>query len=448
MARDSAGGLIDAALRAQLIPLLAGRARLPQLTVAFSGGVDSTALLSALVAARWHGCAVQAVHFDHRLHPSSKDWLRHCAAFCRDRGIPLIARHASTPPPPAASIEAWAREQRYAVFADLVSAGDFLLTAHQRDDLAETILLMALRGSGPHGLAAIAPSRPLGAGTLLRPLLDLSRATLQTYLKEVALVALEDPANEAARYDRNFLRHTVLPLLTARWPAAVANLANVARLQRAPRLLLDAHADKLLGSSAGGAHRLDLSVLDGLAPWEQEVVLRRWLAGLCGAAPDGGILRRLQQEVVLARPDAAPVLRWHGGELRRYAHRIYWLARPLPALPPQQDWIPPSALDLPGGVLSAHGAVGAGLRQSLVAGATLTVRARVGGERLRPSGRAHAQALKHFLQERGIPPWERATLPLVYAGDELIAVADLCIAHGYAARAEEAGIVLRWLPKP
>jgi tRNA(Ile)-lysidine synthase len=447
MRRAAIADEVDAALRVAL----SGMGDAGRVVVAFSGGADSTALLAAAAGARrtWLDLPVYAFHFDHRLHSDSPAWATHCRDVCAHLGIPLLTACAYESPPRGASIEAWARDARYGAFTRELCAGDALLTAHHRDDLAETLLLMAMRGSGPHGLAAIAPSRPLGAGVLLRPLLDIPREQLRARLALEDLPWLQDPANADPRYDRNFIRQEVLPLLARRWPAAAANLARAAGLQRTAAAVLDEYADDMLGSACEHRDTLDTGRLAGLAPARQRLILRRWLRLAGGGSPDADTLSHVLREVVSSRHDATPIVAWRGGEIRRHAGKLHWLPAPPPApLAGIREWSPANSLELPGGVLSATAVVGEGLRASALAGRLLRVRVRQGGERIRPRHREHGMPVKHLLQDLGVPTWERGLLPLVYLEDRLVAVADLAVEDEFAAGAGEAGLRLAWSRLP
>jgi tRNA(Ile)-lysidine synthetase-like protein len=193
--------------------------RAGRLYVGFSGGLDSTVLLHALVHARakhWRGRTV-ALHANHGLHASAQDWQRHCDACCRGLDVPLRSSELAIEVL-GAGTEAAARTARYAWFDQHLEHGDLLLLAHHQDDQAETLLLRLLRGAGPEGLAGMPAQRDIGAGRLLRPLLSLPRQVLEDYARLHALEWVEDPSNASSDYDRNFLRREVLPLLEKRWP--------------------------------------------------------------------------------------------------------------------------------------------------------------------------------------------------------------------------------------
>ena len=195
--------------------------------IAFSGGLDSTALAHALSSAGT-GVPIIAIHIDHGLHDDSARWSEHCKAFAESLGIEYRSRKVTVQLESGKGPEASAREARYtALHADL-EHGDWLLSAHHREDQAETLLLNLVRGSGPAGIAGIGAIRRFGPGWLARPLLDTDRGSLQDYADRHGLDWIEDPSNTDRRFDRNFLRHDILPRLKARWPDIAARLQRSA----------------------------------------------------------------------------------------------------------------------------------------------------------------------------------------------------------------------------
>lgn len=391
--------------------------------VAYSGGLDSHVLLHLLASNRacWSGRTLAAVYVDHGLQAASAYWGAHCAQICRALKIPFRMLRIDARPAPGESPEAAARRTRYAALAIELNADTALLTAHHRDDQAETLLLQLLRGAGPHGLAAMPTASRLGPGWLLRPLLNVDRADILTYAREHGLQWIEDTSNTNTDFDRNYLRHRILPPLRERWPALSRNLARSASLCAETADWLDMEADADLAQVvAQRPDSLSLSALRELSELRQRNVLRRWLRQLGLTVPDHRQLRQLLRDMLHAGHDRQPLVRWRGGEMRRYQDRLYAMS-PLPSHDAQQTWIwrattkgwPP--LELPGlGWLEMHATVGAGLRTELLANGVLWVRFRQGGERFRPAGRAHHQELKKLLQEASIPPWERDRLPLIY----------------------------------
>lgn len=439
------------ALHQSLEQLLATQPQARRLVLAYSGGLDSHVLLHLLATHRaaWAKRTLTAVYVDHGWHHASAAWGEHCARICQDLDVPFQTLKIKAPPAVGESREAVARCARYAALAGILDANSALLTAHHQDDQAETLLLQLLRGAGPHGLAAMPVASRLGPGWLLRPLLEIDRAALLSYARAHGLVWIEDASNADPAFDRNYLRHCVLPLLQRRWPAAARTLARSARWCAEAAAELDqlAAAD-LVDAVAARADQLRLVVVRALSEQRQRSLLRYWLRTLALPAPDSRQLEQLRHDLLSAAPDRQPWVRWPGGEVRRYRGVLY----AMPPLPPHDRqgsrlWISANGrypdLELPGlGRLRLQPVVGAGVCAALLADPMLTVRFRQGGERFCPVGRHHSQELKKLLQDAGIPPWERDRLPLLYQGSTLVAVIGLGVAAQAAASADEPG----WQP--
>jgi tRNA(Ile)-lysidine synthase len=399
--------------------------------VALSGGLDSTVLLHAMAAlARRNRFALRALHVDHGLQAQAAGWADACRAACAAAGVPFSVLALALEPPAGASLEAAAREARYAALAAELAPGERLLTAQHRDDQLETVLIQLLRGAGVAGLAAMPARARLGAGWQLRPLLDVGRAELAVYASEQGLSWCEDPMNADLHFDRGWLRARVLPAIRERWPAAAATVGRSAlHLSQAMRLLADLAAADSAGVLDDG--RLSLAGLARLPHDRQANLLRWWLREEGLRPPPAAMLETALRDFLAARPDGAPLLRWPGGEVRRYRGRLYALA----SLPPAR---PPAA---PGEQLRFE--LGSGLGTfALVAGrqgglaherlADCSIRFRAGGESLRPHPGRPRKRLKDLCQEAGVVPWMRPRLPLVFVRSRLAAVGDLWIDAEFA----------------
>ncbi|WP_112193875.1 tRNA lysidine(34) synthetase TilS [Pseudomonas sp. LG1E9] len=425
-------------LTARLRHALAPWRNAPALHVAFSGGLDSTVLLH-LLANTEHLPPLSAVHVHHGLQAAADAWPSHCQSVCDSLGVPLRVMRVQVQP--GASLERAAREARYQALAEVVGAGEVLLTGQHRDDQAETLLFRLLRGSGVRGLAAIPVQRPLAGGHLLRPLLDASRAELEAYAHEHQLEWIEDPSNADPRFSRNYLRHRVFPVLTERWPQAVSSLARTAEhLSDAQGLL-----DELARMDLQFADRpsplpwlqlpsLDLAALRKLSDARQRNALRHWLAPLT-RLPDSDHWASWYS-LRDAKADAQPLWRLADGELHRCGERIWWL----PAIWSEfsdatVSWPDPqNPLELPGnGLLSIIGEAPEG---------PLEVRYRQGGEIVEVPGRGRRD-LKRLLNESGVPGFVRGRLPLLYRGEQLLGVPSL-IGHWAA---PSRGWQLHWMPQ-
>jgi tRNA(Ile)-lysidine synthase len=437
-ASDTSAGApahFDAAWLAARLTAMLGPLRGQRLCVAYSGGLDSTVLLSALASLRSRErFALRALHIDHRLQAASADWARAARRRARQLRVPCRIIQLSIARGQRQSIEAAARAARYRALAAALAPDELLLTAHHQEDQLETVLLALLRGSGVRGLAAMAAVTPWAGRRLLRPLLAVSRQQLQQYARVRRLDWSEDPSNADERFDRNYLRRSVLPLMRQRWPAAAATVSrSAAHLAEARGLLEQLAGAGLSDARDGGA--LCVSALRRLALPQRRNAVRQWIAERGLQPPDHRRVREICGPMLAARDDALPRVSWRGGELRRYAGRLFAFAGAAPrarAAPENWNWHARPWLPLAGGgalglVRDRHGDV-----QLAALPRVLRVRQRRGGERLQAAqGR---QALKGLLQAQGVAPWERAALPLIEHRGRIIAVADLWLDPAYRAR--------------
>ncbi len=415
------------------------------LLAALSGGLDSTVLLHALSRdARIRAHGLRAVHVHHGLQPFAEDWAARCAEFCKSIGVSLAIARVVVDRGSGEGLEAAARKARYGAFGSVLEPGETLVTAHHRDDQAETFLLRALRGSGPDGLAAMRPWRQFAAGRHWRPLLETPRSELLAYAQEHGLPWLDDPSNQDTHHDRNFLRQRVLPLLRQRWPQAAASFARSA--------VLSADAVELLGQedalALAMARTVDPRALsaDSLLELPEALrarVLRRWIEALGFPPLPAEGIAHIESDLLHARPDASARFEWREAVVQRWRGLLHVQARrePLPA-EWSAEWDGHEALPLPGGD-------GLALEGAPAFPAALRVSARQGGERITLPGRAHSHTLKNVLQELGVPPWEREALPLVSnSAGELLAAGDLAYSACFDAWLRENGARLRWRRGP
>ena len=416
--------------------------------VAFSGGLDSSALLHAMAALRPQLCEseVRAVHVDHGISPASGSWSEHCRSICESLKVPYRGLRTEVHPAPGESLEAAARHARYRALGEIIGEEEALLTAHHQDDQAETLLLQLLRGAGPVGLAAMPEIAPFGRGWLLRPLLRFTRAELLAYAELHDLRWIDDDSNFDLGLDRNYLRRQVMPLLHERWPGCSRTLARSAsHLAESARLLEELAQIDLEQMQGPAPDTLSVKRLGELSAPRRHNVVRFWLRGLGLPVPSAARLKQVVADLVGAALDRNPSAAWAAAELYRYRGLVY----AMPALIEHDrlrviPWDITMPLVLSGGVLEALPVTGRGLSAEAAQVLPVTVRFRRGGERCKPAGSSHTRSLKTLFQEHGIPPWQRDRVPLVYMGDELAAVSHLWVCQPFAAKAGEQGWELRW----
>lgn len=425
-------------LAAQLLQTLAPWRNAPAWHVAFSGGLDSTVLLH-LLASLANIPPLRAVHVHHGLQTAADAWPEHCQSICDSLGVPLQVMRVQVQP--GASLERAARDARYQAFAEVLGAGEVMLTGQHRDDQAETLLFRLLRGAGVRGLAAMPARRPLAGGHLVRPLLDASRAELEVYAQEHQLKWIEDPSNADPRFSRNYLRHRVLPVLAERWPQALSSLARSADHLSEAQGLLDELA--LLDRAAADQPSpfpwlplpsLALAPLRELSDARQRNALRHWLNPLT-RLPDSDHWASWHS-LRDAKADAQPLWRLADGELHRCGDRIWWMPSSWSTFSDADlSWPDPQKpLELPGnGQLRFIGKA---------PGGPLVIRYRQGGEMIEVPGRGRRD-LKRLLNERGVPGFVRGRLPLLYQGEQLLAVPSLAGLWPMPSQ----GWQLHWMPQ-
>ena len=490
---DLAGRVADA-----LVPALPPAS---SIVLGLSGGIDSVVLLHLLLQlAPRYSWRLSALHVHHGISPHADAWAAFCAELCAGYEIPFLLEHVDIAPLREHGIEAAARFLRHAAL-DRQQA-DFVALAHHRDDQAETVLLQLLRGAGLRGASAMsAVRRRAGHSTQLRPLLDVARGELLVYAQQHALRWVEDESNACDAYPRNFLRHRVLPLLEQRFPAYRETLGRSARHFAEANELLDELASQDARDAMRGG-TLEVARLQALSLPRAKNLLRYFLHSLGAPMPQAVQLDEMLQQLCGAKENAAVQLDFGNWQLRRYSGRAYaFPALPEPAASFRAQWLGEVELELPelGGTLHFEPAVGHGLsleklqqasadvkfaqrdlapapppslrsprlrdNQRLgcgvwqlsrmascltqrdgerVTGMPVTVRLRHGAEKIRPDCKRPTRTLKNLLQERGIPPWQRDRLPLLFCGETLVAVPGIAVDCAYQAARDEAGAVLSW----
>ena len=212
--------------------------------IACSGGVDSLALVHALLALREHmkkrwTLAIATV--DHEIRPEGAAELELVRSMADDLGLPFYGAHIDVPAL-GLSLEMAGRRARYAFLSKIALEEDYdvVATGHHQNDQAETILAHMVRGAGLKGLGGMAYTRPLvGAIKLVRPFLDVTKAQIRAYARDLEYEACEDATNEDSTYQRNYIRHQILPRIEAINPNVLESLSRLGQSARDDEALLE-----------------------------------------------------------------------------------------------------------------------------------------------------------------------------------------------------------------
>jgi tRNA(Ile)-lysidine synthase len=423
--------------------------------VALSGGLDSLVLLYSLNQLIRRGRLtgeLAAIHVNHGLNPAADDWQAFCVGICEGFEIPLQTVILTLDVERSENLEERARNARYAEFESMLRPDQCLLLGHHRDDQMETLMLRLMRGSGPRGIAGMPLGRSLGDSQLLRPLLKVDRASLMKFATEQGLNWVEDDSNQSHDFDRNYVRHELLPIIEKRWPGYRQSWEKALVLnQEADTLLAELAAEDLAKVATARQQVLDLVPLLSLSVPRQRNLLRHWLETLGFLSGGWHFLRKLTQEIIPARPDSSASLRSESGYLQRFRNQLFALDAESEidtstrswnlALEPKCDLVNNGQLQC---VLTKSSKTSAETNALLSLDCKLlSVKFRQGGELFQSDGRPH-KTVKKLMQEFGVAPWLRSRYPLIYFQDELVCIPGIGVSHSFVARPGEQAYRIRW----
>ncbi|EDQ00843.1 tRNA lysidine(34) synthetase TilS [Shewanella benthica] len=432
-----------------------------KLVLAYSGGVDSELLALGLseFAREHHEYRYLLVHVHHGLSDHADAWVAHCESRAEAYGLAISIKRVVVDTGPRKSVEAEARNARYDAMRSQMEPGDALLTAHHLDDQLETVLLALTRGLGPKGLAAMGSMQVFGKDKqLIRPLLSISRELIEAKAKAVGLVHITDESNSDDKYDRNFLRLEIIPRLKARWGAIATTASRSAFLCAQQQAVIDAEVSERLPifiSSRQGGDSLDLGLLGAQSSNWQSLLFRGFIEQLGFAPPSQSQLAQVLSQLLTARRDAKVELKLGDLLIRRYQGHAF-----LGSVTDETDESPiqqciqvdtSSLLDK-----DAEMSLSLSKRNRLsITKVSLSDRVRLpdssqrvsirfsvkGSTRCHPVNRDKVRELKKLWQECGIPPWERARVPCIFYGEQLVCAVGYWIETGFLCEQDECGLV-------
>lgn len=390
--------------------------------VGYSGGLDSTVLLHAINTIPSLKPKILAVHVNHGISEETSKWQAHCQNFCAHYGIPFNSKQICLKG--TTNIEARARKKRYDIFSSYMNKNTCLVLAHHQNDQAETLMLQLFRGTGIDGLSAMIPKRSFQEGILARPLLKYKRIQLENYANSLSISYIHDKSNDETLYNRNFLRHEIIPLLEKRWPALINNLARTAKYCQSIKQHLDQITIENYQSQNLSGSTLDIKHFETFDNFQISNLLCIWLKNNQLQIPSTKFIRQCIDELIFAKTDKNPLLRCGNKFIRRYHDKLYlvksktnksaealsWSTFPEPLI------IPERGVEL---IYQNHDN-SASIKLNQV-----TVCFRKGGETLRLKGQG--KKVKKLFQEWNIPPWERENIPLIFEQNTLIAIANYAV---------------------
>ncbi|MGY0398691.1 MAG: tRNA lysidine(34) synthetase TilS [Ostreibacterium sp.] len=403
----------------------------------YSGGRDSHVLLHLLSELSTTGkltTPLLAIHVNHQLQLQSDDWMIHCEHICQQYDIPLIVETLLDKPRLSESIECFARTARYQLVKHHLQVGDIFLSGHHQRDQAETFLLQLMRGAGLDGLRAMPVIKPFGSGQYLRPLLDCDYASIMAYAETKQLNFIHDNSNDNQRFERNYIRHQVLPVLSARFPQAIRSITRSAHwLSEVVEPLPLLH--------------LPITAVANLSSVQQKQKIRTFIKNKIGQSLSRTQTQYLLNHHLTAKADKHPQLSVGNYIIRRFRTELIVTQR-LPDIVPKSVFVGEiqAGLEkdfLPFGQLSWISGEGICWHPDSIYSVKLLDRT----TRFHPHYRGRSSTVKKVLSECGVAFWLRDLMFGIYAENELLAIPGIGVAQSHYEKSADAQMPM-WIIEP
>jgi len=444
------------------------------IVIAYSGGIDSQVLLHALAAIKQNNQLsnqLSVCHIDHGLSTNAKSWQQFAKQQCQKLALPLIIQEVKVKALSQQSLEALAREARYRALKITSPNNALIVTGHHGDDQGETFLLALKRGSGLKGLSAMAKVSRLTSLSeeqcLVRPLIKFTRRDIEDYAKQHNLTWVEDESNQDEVFDRNFIRHQIMPLLTKRWPKFLKTINRSAGHCSEAQLLLTDLAQLDLNESQVTSDSLSVVKLKQLSKARFNNLLRYFIETKQVLMPTTEQLDQVHQQLS-AEADKCPAIKVADHWFRRYQEQLYFTVDFEDVSSWQNTFTEEDVIqsqcgyniDLPDklGQITVIKQINQRNKtqrddkaqyeiKAPARNQNITIRFTHNNPRCLPDYRQHSRPLKKVLQELSISPWQRKRLAFLYYDEVLVAVLGHFICKSYLADAFTPSLTISWRDK-
>lgn len=389
-------------------------------TVALSGGVDSVVLLHVMNALKVEIPQLQltAVYVNHGLSQYADDWQAFCKKRCDALDITFYAAQVKITNKSRTSLEQLARDARYQALDQISPSGSIILLGQHLNDQLETFLLRLKRGSGLQGLTSMRQTRALSSGReCLRPLLHSTRQSIEQFAADFNLEHITDDSNSDERFDRNFIRQQIVPLLSERFKGFESSAARSVSLLQQQQDLLDEYTQLDLQQCQNNQQGLSCLQLAHFSAARQANVLRCWLGQFTTLMPSQQQTLQILSQGLTAQADAQLLIQLAQGQVRRHQQFLYFVRE----------------------IATAHSQLITDEKQLLSDGRTLIQLAGEGirkplpdeqvyvhfncpQARIKPLKKPGHNTLKHWFKDAKVAPWLRANVPLIFYNEQLVYV--------------------------
>ena len=428
---------------------LADARKCKDLIVGFSGGIDSSVLLHGVSLLARKGLLqtnIKAIHINHGINESCNQWASFCARICSDYKVSLEIKALTDSYNLSEGIsEEILRKERYRAFNSSLASESGLLLAHHNDDQLETLLLRLNRGAGVRGLSGMQESRPLGKGTIYRPLLKFDRQSIEEFAKNEGLEWIEDDSNADTRMDRNFLRHEILPQIESRWPNYRRSwFKSLTLINEAYAVEQKQAEEDMIALSCEKTKALNIRGLERLSRERQRAVIKYWCLKFKGVSLGWNKLHHIVDEFLPTAVMSSTNFCLGDCKISSFRGFLHLVSIAEPGLVDcvwdvrQSDEI---VLEN-NGLLKAKEGKGEGICFETTG--LLEIRYRRGGEMFRIAG-GRSKSLKKIFQEKGVEPWVRSRVPLIYHDGELISIVGVGVSKEVQAKNGRKGYSLDWI---
>lgn len=395
--------------------------------IAYSGGMDSSALLHALNQMPELSGLLTAIHVNHNINTNSNQWANHCQIVCEQLNIPLISASIELDD----HSEAACRQARQNVFQQHLGNEDCLLTAHHQNDQIETVLFRLFRGSGLKGLSGMMRNTQFKPYKIYRPLLSVNQSQIKKYVSDHQLKYIDDPSNQNNHYSRNHIRNLIVPVINEYDAQVQQNIDKTVQNLK--------HSHQLLSHLIGQDNPFDYQRFQSTELLS--TALYHWLHNLSLQSPNRRRLKQFAHDCLQAANHKNPELCLDAYRLLRWHRSIYALK--LKQAIDTSELNTELTAENPTLALANNGELHIESNHPFAFKATVKYQQNHKNIKLTENGQH--KKLKNLFQENHIPPWKRQTMPYLYIDNQLMAVGSEIISYEFKQILSELNAEYQWL---